>query len=204
MTAAGLPLRLKLSWGVGALGTTSMLYLVNSYLVFFLVRHVGISAAAVGVMMTLMRVFDAVIDPAIGSASDRTDTRWGRRRPWMLVGAVFCPLASLAMFHPPPTLSGLWLNGYVLLVLTVYYLGYSLFSVPHVALGTEMTDDYGDRARLMAHRTFFIYCSTFFVGSGAPALVAFLGSDREAYAKWKEASRAVAADQGQVETATSG
>ena len=188
MTEPGLPLRLKLSWGVGALGTTSMLYLVNSYLVFFLVRHVGLSAAAVGVMMTLMRVFDAVIDPLIGNASDRTESRWGRRRPWMLVGAVFCPLASLAMFHPPPALSGLWLNGYVLLVLTVYYLGYSLFSVPHVALGTEMTDDYGARAGLMAHRTFFIYCSTFVVGSGAPALVAFLGSDRQAYGQMAQAA----------------
>ena len=188
MTEPGLPLRLKLSWGVGALGTTSMLYLVNSYLVFFLVRHVGLSAAAVGIMMTLMRVFDAVIDPLIGSASDRTESRWGRRRPWMLVGAVFCPLASLAMFHPPPAMSGFWLNGYVLLVLTVYYLAYSVFSVPHVALGTEMTDDYGARAGLMAHRTFFIYCSTFVVGSGAPALVAWLGSDREAYGQMAQAA----------------
>ena len=176
-----LSLGLKLSWGVGAVGTTSMLYLVNMFLVFFLVRHVGLSAAAVGVMMTLTRVFDAVVDPLIGNASDRTESRWGRRRPWMLIGTVFCPLASLALFYPPLALDGVWLSGYVLVVLIAYYLAYSLFSVPHVALGTEMTDDYEERAGLMAHRTFFIYCSGLLMVSGAPALVALLGSDRQAY-----------------------
>ena len=181
MDQARLPTVLKLSWGVGAVGTTSMLYLVNMFLVFFLVRHVGLSAAVVGVMMTVMRVFDAVIDPAIGDASDRTHSRWGRRRPWMLIGTVLCPLASLALFNPPGALGDIWLNGYVMVVLTAYYLGYSLFSVPHVAQGTEMTDDYGERASLMALRTFFIYCSGLLVVSGAPALVALLGSDRQAY-----------------------
>lgn len=181
MTDNALPLRLKLSWGVGAVGTTSMLYLVNMFLVYFLVRHVGISAATAGAMMTITRVFDAVIDPGLGNASDRTNSRWGRRRPWMLVGAILCPIACVGVFNPPLALEGIWLSGYVLMMLIAYYLGYSLFSVPHMALGTEMTDDYGERAGLMAHRTFFIYCSSLFIVAGAPALVASLGSDRQAY-----------------------
>jgi GPH family glycoside/pentoside/hexuronide:cation symporter len=158
-----------------------MLYLVNIFLVFFLVRHVGMAAATAGALMMITRVFDAVIDPLLGNASDRSDTRWGRRRPWMLAGTVFCPIACLALFNPPVSLDGIWLSGYVLTMLIAYYLGYSLFSVPHMALGTEMTDDYGERAALMAHRTFFIYCSTFFIVAGAPALIAALGSDRQAY-----------------------
>lgn len=71
-----LPLFLKASWGVGGLGGTSMLYLVNMFVVYFLVRHVGISAAIAGVLFAITRIYDAVIDPLIGNLSDRSETHW--------------------------------------------------------------------------------------------------------------------------------
>ena len=176
-----LPFFLKASWGVGALGTTSMLYMVNLFLVYFLVRHVGIPPAVAGTLLAITRLYDAVIDPGIGMLSDRTESPWGRRRPWLLAGAVLSPLAVIAVFNPPGSLSGTYLYGYVLLALLFYCTAYSLFSIPFLALGTEMSDNYGERASVMAYRTFFVYSSGVVVASGAPALVALLGSDRAAY-----------------------
>ena len=186
-----LDLFLKASWGVGGLGTTSMLYLINMFVLFFLVRHVGIPAAIAGLLLSVTRFYDAVIDPAIGTLSDRSSGRWGRRRPWMLVGAMLCPLACIAVFNPPALQPGFGLYAAVLGALLLWCTAYSLFSIPYMALGTEMTDDYGERAALMAWRTFFVYASGIVITAGAPALIARLGGDRASYSTMSLAAAAV-------------
>ena len=188
-----LPLFLKASWGAGGLGGTSMLYLVNMFVVYFLVRHVGISAAIAGVLFAITRVYDAVIDPLIGNCSDRSETRWGRRRPWMLAGAILASVACVAVFHPPDVDPGLLLYAWVLLALVAYTTGYSLFAIPYMAQGAEMTDNYQERASLMAWRTFFVYGSGIMTVSGAAWLVARLGSDKAAYGAMSLAAAAVVA-----------
>ncbi len=186
-----LPLFLKASWGVGGLGTTSMLYLVNMFVVFFLVRHVGVPAAVAGALLAVTRLYDAVIDPLIGTLSDRSEGRWGRRRPWMLAGALLSPLACIAVFNPPVLEPGPGLYAVVLGALLLYCTGYSLFSIPYMAQGAEMTDHYGERAAVMAWRTFFVYAAGIVITAGAPALVALLGSDRPAYSVMSFAAAAV-------------
>jgi GPH family glycoside/pentoside/hexuronide:cation symporter len=193
MQAGGekLPVFLKASWGVGALGTTSMLYLINLFVVYFLVRYAGLPAAIAGSLLAATRFYDAIVDPLIGTLSDRTESRWGRRRPWLLAGALLCPLACIAVFNPPTALSGTALYAWVLVALLFYCTAYSLFSIPYMALGAEMSDDYGERASVMAYRTFFVYASGVVIASGAPALVALLGSDRDAYSTMSYAAAAV-------------
>ena len=186
-----LPTFLKASWGVGALGTTSMLYLVNMFAVFFLVRHAGMPIAIATTILAATRFYDAVVDPLIGTLSDRTDSRWGRRRPWMLSGALLCPIACIAVFNPPLALEGTAQYGFVLFALLLYCTAYSLFSIPYMALGAEMTDHYGERASVMAWRTFFVYSAGVVIASGAPALVALLGGDRAAYASMSYGAAAV-------------
>ncbi len=188
-----LPLLLKASWGAGGLGGTSMLYLINMFVVYFLVRHVGISAAIAGILFAITRIYDAVIDPLIGNLSDRSDTRWGRRRPWMLAGAILASAACIAVFHPPDFEPGLLLYACVLLALFAYTTGYSLFAIPYMAQGAEMTDNYQERASLMAWRTFFVYGSGLMTVSGAAWLVARLGSDKAAYGGMSLAAAAVVA-----------
>jgi glycoside/pentoside/hexuronide:cation symporter, GPH family len=189
--AGRLPLFLKASWGVGALGTTAMMYLVNMFVLFFLVRHAGVPAAVAGTLLAATRFYDAAVDPLIGTLSDRTAGRWGRRRPWMLAGALLCPVACVAVFNPSAGLEGRALDAYVLFALLLYCTAYSLFSIPYLALGSEMTDHYGERASVMAWRTFFVYGAGLVVASGAPALVARLGGDRAAYSTMSFAVAAV-------------
>jgi GPH family glycoside/pentoside/hexuronide:cation symporter len=190
-------LLLRASWGVGGLGTTSMLYLINMFVVFFLVRHVGIPAAVAGALLAVTRLYDAVIDPSIGMLSDRSGhgsgNRWGRRRPWMLAGAILSPVALIALFNLPALEPGYLLYGIVLIALLAYCTGYSLFSIPYMAQGAEMTDDYGTRASLMAWRTFFVYAAGIVITAGAPALIAKLGGDRAAYSVMSVAAGAVVA-----------
>jgi GPH family glycoside/pentoside/hexuronide:cation symporter len=182
---------LKIAWGLGGLATTSMLYLVNMFVVFFLVRHVGVPAAIAGALLAGTRIYDAVINPLIGSYSDRSAGRWGRRRPWMLVGAVVSPLACIAVFNPPAFSPGYALYASVLGTLLLYCTAYSLFAIPYVAQGAEMTDDYRARAALMAWRTFFVYVSGIVITAGAPALIAALGGDRAAYSRMSLAAALV-------------
>jgi GPH family glycoside/pentoside/hexuronide:cation symporter len=186
-----LDLFLKASWGVGGLGTTSMLYLINMFVVFFLVRHVGLPAAVAGGLLAVTRLYDAIVDPLIGTLSDRSKGRWGRRRPWMLVGAVLSPLACIAVFNPPALAPGPGLYAAVLAALLLYCTGYSLFSIPYMAQGAEMTDHYGERAAVMAWRTFFVYGAGIVITAGAPALVDQLGGDRAAYSWMSVAAAAV-------------
>jgi GPH family glycoside/pentoside/hexuronide:cation symporter len=184
---------LKFSWGIGGLGTTSMLYLINMFVVFFLVRHIGISAAIAGSLFAVTRVYDAVIDPLIGSLSDRSKGRWGRRRPWMLAGAILCPLAVVAVFNPPTLAPGPSLYAAVLGSLLLYCTAYSLFAIPYTAMGAELTDNYGERASVMAWRTFFVYASGIAITGGAPALIAALGSDQAAYSSMSLVAAALVA-----------
>ena len=188
-----LPLRLKASWGVGGLGTTAMLYLVNMFIVFFLVRHLGIAAAVAGTLMAATRLYDGLINPLIGSLSDNSTGRWGRRRPWMLAGAILSPLGCIAVFNPPAFPVGTSLYIAVLLALILYLTAYSLFSIPYMALGAEMTDDYRERGTLMAWRTFFVYAAGIVITAGAPAMIAKLGGDRDAYSKMSFAAAAIIA-----------
>ena len=176
-----LPLMLKVSWGVGGLGTTSMLYLLSTFVVFFLVRHVGVPAAIATSLLAATRLYDALINPVVGSLSDRSASRWGRRRPWMLAGAVLAPLGCLAVFHPPALPPGPALYVAIFVALALFCTAYSLFAIPFSALGAEMTDDYGERASVMAWRTFWVYTAGIVITAGAPAMIKWLGSDRAAY-----------------------
>lgn len=113
---------------------------------------VGIDLTVLGVVVLLSRVWDAVIDPAIGALSDRTRSRWGRRRPWMGLGAI--PLAGTFMLlvvlpHiESPLLEGLYLGALTFL----FFLFWTMVTVPYEALGAELSFVYDERTRLLGVR----------------------------------------------------
>ena len=111
-------------------------------------KYGGLSLVAIGSILMVMRVLDAVIDPFIGFMSDGTRSRFGRRKPWILAGAIVVGFGALMAFQPSASTGYLYFGmAYFLLVV-----GWSLMEIPHTAWVNELTGDYQGRSRLAAYR----------------------------------------------------
>jgi len=175
------PTRIAAFWGLGAFATTTMLNGVSIVLLFFLVNFVKVEPVIAGALLFGSKLFDALIDPPIGILSDRTESRWGRRRPWLLGASFFCGLSFAWLFNVPafPAMSSvyIWVGGGLL----VYTVAYAVFTVPYLAMPGEMTDDYHQRNRIMSWRTIFMTFGNIMGSAVPPGIVAALGGGREAY-----------------------
>lgn len=125
----------------------------------------GLSAFWLGVILIIPRLWDAVSDPIIGHLSDNTRTRWGRRRPFLLIGGILVAVFFVLMWWIPkgemvrdffPSESGFqaFQLVYILISLLLFYTACTIFEIPHGALGMEMTTDYHERTRLFSAKSF--------------------------------------------------
>lgn len=147
------PLRTILLLSAPAAGEGFMLMLISLYLMKFATDVLGMAPAVMGGILLLSRVSDAVTDPLAGYWSDRTRSRWGRRRPWMLVGAVPVGICFALIWSPPTTGAGgvpptLWMGAAVL----GFFLFRTIFALPHDALAAELSTDYLERNRIFGIR----------------------------------------------------
>jgi Na+/melibiose symporter-like transporter len=122
---------------------------LNIVLPAFYAQNTVTTLAAIGAVSFFARAFDAVADPIVGYYSDRTETRWGRRKPWVLAGAVVCAVSILFLFSPPRTAD----IGYYTVFCFAFYVGYALFDVPAKAWGTELSRHYAERSRIATFST---------------------------------------------------
>ena len=104
--------REKFAYGIGAVGKDMVYMLSASYISIYFLDVMGISAAAIAVLLMAARVFDAFNDPIMGVLVAKTKTRWGKFRPWLLVGTVTNALVLYLMFTIPPELNGAGLVAY--------------------------------------------------------------------------------------------
>lgn len=125
----------------------------------------GLSAFWLGVVLIIPRLSDAVVDPLIGHLSDNTRTRWGRRRPYLLVGGLLVAVFFVVMWWIPKgetvrswfpsEASYQWFQlGYILVTLTLFFTSVTVFEIPHGALGAELTKDSHQRTRLFSAKSF--------------------------------------------------
>jgi Na+/melibiose symporter-like transporter len=112
----------------------------------------GIGLATVGTILMLARFTDVFTDPLMGEISDRWRTRFGRRKPWILLGMPVMMLGVYKLFIPPDNVD-IW---YFLLYLTLFFLGSTIIALPHRAWGAELSPDYHQRSRVTASREFFV------------------------------------------------
>jgi glycoside/pentoside/hexuronide:cation symporter, GPH family len=176
-----LPLVTCVGWGAGTLVTSLLLYTSNALLLRYLTDFVGIAAAVAGTLLAVSKVFDAVIDPPIGILTDRTRSRMGRRRPWMLAGTLLGCVVIVLMFSVPRIESEGLLLAYVAVLLCLYALAFSLFNIPYLAMPAEMTRFPDERSYLIQFRVYFSAAAALLASSAAPALLQAFGRTHEAH-----------------------
>jgi GPH family glycoside/pentoside/hexuronide:cation symporter len=144
----------KLAWSSGALADVMMAN-VMTYLALPIYNiALGVDPRFIGWAMGLPRVWDAISDPILGNISDNTRTRWGRRRPFIFVGAILSGIFFAALWMPPVKFNTTAMGYYFLVTSFFFYTAYTIFVVPWSALGFELTTDYNERTRVQAYRTF--------------------------------------------------
>ena len=129
-----------------------MYLLVNLYIMKFSTDVLLIAPAVMGIIFSISRIWDAVSDPVAGYLSDRTTFKFGRRRTWILVSFVPISLGFLAVFSPPASMEGQALDTWMMFAILGFYSAMTLFLVPHMALGAEISDDYHERTKLFGVR----------------------------------------------------
>lgn len=151
-----LSFRIKFMYGIGFASRGIKDCLFQLFLFFYFSQILGLDAALAGTASLIALVFDAVSDPLVGFWSDGfKSSKWGRRHPFMMASAVPLALFTYILFSPPSDLSQiglfLWLTTFSILV----RLALTLFIVPHMSLGAEMTTNYDERTSVTAYRIVF-------------------------------------------------
>lgn len=175
-----LSLKVCLGFGVGTIGVSIMLNTVTAYFPAFMTTVLGQSPELAGYLLMGSKLVDAIIDVMIGRMSDHTRSRWGRRRPFLAIGAIVSA-ASFFMLFAPPQMSQGALIAYMIAALVLYSAGYSLFNVPYMALPSELTEGFHERTRLISFRTIFVSIGQLLALAVTAALIESGGGGVEGY-----------------------
>ncbi len=148
-----IPFTQKLIYGLGAF-VNNLLAAAIGGMIIVLNLGFGMNPALVGMIGALPRLIDAITDPLMGYISDNTKSRWGRRRPYIFVGAILAGVIYGLLWQLPVGKSEAFYFWYFLSGSMIFYLAYTIFATPWVALGYELTPDYHERTRLMGVQNF--------------------------------------------------
>lgn len=154
------PLREKIGYGFGDMSSSMFWKIFSYYLPFFYSNVFGLSLTDAGMLMLITRIWDAVSDPMMGVIADRTHTRWGKYRPFLLWIAAPFAIAGILLFTTPdmgPTGKLVWAYVTYILMMTVY----TAINVPYGAMLGVMTDDSNTKTVFSSYRMFFAYGGSF-------------------------------------------
>ena len=146
------PLGTTIAYGLPGVGAGYMYLLMTLYVMKFSTDVLLIAPAVMGAIFSVSRIWDAVSDPIAGYLSDRTTFKFGRRRSWILLSFIPICFGFMAVFSPPESLQGQSLDLWMMVAIISFYSAITLFNVPHMALGAEISDDYHERTRLFGVR----------------------------------------------------
>lgn len=175
-------------YGVGQVGGQILRDTPTLILPIYMTTVLGLEPALAGLSIMIAKFWVVLADPIAGIVSDRTQTRWGRRRPFILVGGLIAALAFVLMFVTPVLERQLTLFLYATAVYLVLNTGFSMFSVPYLTMASEMSDSPDERTTLMSFRNSCLAIGLILGGAVAPKIVAFVtqelgGTPKEGY-RW--------------------
>ena len=171
-----------LGFGIAGLGTGLVVQAPILLLLIYMTDTLAIPAALAGLAMFGPKLFDVITDPVMGFISDRTSTRWGRRRPYLLAGGLVVGVSMCFLFATPLYDSMYMRLGYVIVFYVIVQTGVTIFMVPYYAMPAEMTDNRYERTKLMSARAVFSFSGILIGGVLALWLVLKGGGGREGYA----------------------
>jgi len=148
-TSSKVPLVQKIAFGIGMLGNQMFPAALGIFMVV-LIQNLGFNPLLYSVIAFVPRLVDAITDPLMGFISDNTKSTWGKRRQYVFIGGIVTGLSFIAMWQLYSA-NGIVFNFWYFLSLSLaFYLGITIFSIPFVAMGYEMSDDFHERTRIMA------------------------------------------------------
>lgn len=171
----------RAAYGAGALGTSLFSTVPGLLLLYFMTNVLGIPPGLAGLGVAVPKIWDMITDPIIGAWSDRTRSSWGRRRPWLLLGALTLPPTFIAMFAVPAFASMEARFAWVLAAFMAAALAFTFFQVPYVAMPAEMTDAPHEATVLVSWRMAFMAVGILVAGATAPMLVKGFGGGQGGY-----------------------
>ena len=152
-TNVKVPLISKIAYGMGDVGCNFSWMFVGNFLMIFYTDVFGIGMGAVAALMLFSRFWDAINDPVIGALSDKTHTRWGRYRPWLLIAAPLTALVLILTFWAHPDWSDTSKIIYMAVTYCILVLGYTCVNIPYGTLCGAMTQNIEERAKINTFRS---------------------------------------------------
>lgn len=177
---APLPRTVVVGYGLGSLGTGIYSTVPGLLLLYYMTDVLGVAAGLAGLAILVPKLWDVITDPWMGHLSDRTRSRWGRRRPYLLAGGLTLPIFFGLLFSTPD-LGPSGAFAYTLALYALCATAFTVFSVPYIAMPAEMSADYHEATRLMAYRMALMTVGILVAGAGAPMLVKLGGGGQAGY-----------------------
>ncbi len=144
----GLSMREKMSYGIGAVGKDMVYMLSASYILYYYQDILHVNAVAMGVILLVARIFDAFNDPLMGIVVAKTQTRWGKFRPWLMIGTVTNAVVLYFMFAAPPHLDGAGLVAYAAVTYIIWGVTYTMMDIPYWSMIPAFTKGGRERENL--------------------------------------------------------
>lgn len=140
----------KFAYGIGAVGKDMVYMLSASYILYYYQDILGVGAAAMGLILLIARIFDAFNDPIMGIVVAKTKTRWGKFRPWLMIGTLTNAIILYLMFSAPPSLQGTGLVAYAAVFYILWGVTYTMMDIPFWSMVPAFTDSGKEREGLSA------------------------------------------------------
>ena len=182
-----LPVSTYVGYGAGQIGGQILRDTPALILPIYMTTVLGLEAALAGLIIMIAKIWVVIADPIAGIVSDKTQTRWGRRRPFILLGGLIAALSFVLLFLAPDLQTQFMLFVYMTAIYLILNTGYSMFSVPYLTLASEMSEDPDERTTIISFRSAALAIGLIIGGALAPKIVAWVtlelgGTPRDGYA----------------------